>query len=204
MNVTSYLLLVLWWSIHGAVLPRCLYVFIVYMFPVPFPFLLLFRQLYSIYATFNFMCKSHTEASDSISSLYCCTATVSGHVRYTSKGMNVRLGGERVQVWFQAGTWHFSLLQNTHYVLNIIMRGRFSFSSEALKSSASTDNSNTPHGVECWGCWQLLRQSKNYLLFMKLRYWHESTTGLLLESDKSIAHFVTLRLQNPFEYYPYT
>ena len=106
------------WRIHGAVLPRCLYAFIVYTFPVhvPFPFLLLFCQLYSIYATLNFMHKSHTGASDSISPSYCRTAAVSCHVWCSSGGMNVRLGGECVQVWFQAGTRHFSLLQNVQTI----------------------------------------------------------------------------------------
>ena len=117
-KVISYLLLVLRWRIHGAVLPSCLYAFIVYMFPVPvpLPFLLLFCQLYSIHATLNFMHKSHTRASDSISSPCCRTAAVSCHVRCTSGGMNVRLGGECVQVWFQAGTRHFSLLQNVQTI----------------------------------------------------------------------------------------
>ena len=111
-KVISYLLLVLRWRIRGAILPRCLYALIVYMFPVPVPSLLLLCQLYSIFATFNLMCKSHTGASDSISPPCSCTTASSCLVRCTGGGMNVRLGGECVQVRFQAGTRHFSHLRN--------------------------------------------------------------------------------------------
>ena len=70
---------------------------------------------YTVYIC-HFMHKSHTGASDPISPLCCRTAAMSRCVRCTSGGMNVRLGGECVQVLFQAGTRHFSLLQNVQTI----------------------------------------------------------------------------------------